>query len=418
MKKCPTCNKTYADDSMSFCLEDGAPLLTVGGGEMPTPPNFDPNMTIPYTPPRDTTGQPSSDPYQGPGSQPGSQWPGAGGPPSSPPSGFGQPAGPPSSGGGYGQGGQPYGQSGGQYGGPPSGQFQPPQTPPPSNPYQPAPSWSPQPPPSYAPAAAKKSSALPWVLGGIGLLIVLGVVGAVIVGVLASMGSDTNKNNSNNSNATANKSNRNSNNSNNTNNSNANNSNANSNTTASAPALRDDFSSQKWWTGTVNVGSAWYADDEYHLKGNEGGYMVVYGPKTNDYHTENARVLVTARSVTGNSPSLGFGLSVFGEMKNNILEDYSFLIRTGAGGDPAYRIVLHQAGKETVLVPWTSSSVIRSGTSPNQLEVRSEGKKLRFYINSQYITSVNDDVNYGAGLAGLYTSDTSEVAFDDLEIYK
>ncbi len=414
MKRCPTCNKTYSDDSMSFCLEDGAPLLTVGGGDVPTPPNFDPNLTIPYTPPRDTAGQPPS--------SPGSQWPGAAGPPSSPPSGFGQPAGPPSSGGsgfgqggsGYGQGGSQYGQSGGQYGGPPSGQFPPPQQPPPqSNQYQPAPSWSPQPTPSYAPTAAKKSSALPWVLGGIGLLLVLGVVGAVIIGVLASMGSDnTNKNNSNNSNSTANKSNR------NANSSNANNSNSNSNTTASTPSLRDDFSTEKWWTGTVSVGSAWYANDEYHLKGNEGGYMVVYGPKTNDYHTENARTSVTARSITGNSPSLGFGLSVYGEMKNNILEDYSFLIRTGAGGDPAYRIVLHQAGKENVLVPWTSSSVIRTGTSPNKLEVRSEGKKLLFYINDQYITSVNDDANYGAGLAGLYTSDTDEVAFDDLEIYK
>ncbi|HEV7843834.1 MAG TPA: hypothetical protein VGO69_09055, partial [Pyrinomonadaceae bacterium] len=56
MKRCPTCNKTYSDDSMSFCLEDGAPLLTVGGA---TPPagsgSFDPNLTIPFTPPRDTS---------------------------------------------------------------------------------------------------------------------------------------------------------------------------------------------------------------------------------------------------------------------------------------------------------------------------------------------------------------------------
>jgi hypothetical protein len=28
MKRCPTCQRTYTDDSLTFCLEDGAPLLT------------------------------------------------------------------------------------------------------------------------------------------------------------------------------------------------------------------------------------------------------------------------------------------------------------------------------------------------------------------------------------------------------
>src|SRR6058998_2688536 len=28
MKKCPTCNRTYEDDTLSFCLDDGARLYT------------------------------------------------------------------------------------------------------------------------------------------------------------------------------------------------------------------------------------------------------------------------------------------------------------------------------------------------------------------------------------------------------
>lgn len=390
MKKCPTCNATYSDDSMSFCLEDGAPLLTVGGTDAPSG-GFDPNLTIPFTPPRDTS-EPRSDPYR----TPSDQW-------------GGQPAGGPASGQFGQQPGGGYGQSGSsQYGGPQSGQFPPPQ----SNQYQPAPSWTPQPPPSYA-AAPKKSSALPWVLGGVGLLVVLGVVAAVLIGVLASMSAKNanNSNNSNNSNSTANRSNRNS------NSSNANNSNSTANSSAT-PTVRDDFSNQKWWTGTVSVGSATYSGGEYRLSGAvTGGYIAVYGPNTNDYHTENARVVVTARSVTGASPSLGYGLAVYGEMKNNQLEDYSLLIRTDPS-NPSYRVVLHKDGKETTLVNWTSSSVIRTGTSPNQLEVRTSGKQLNFYINGQYVTNVTDTANYGAGLVGLYTSDTYEVAFDDLEIYK
>ena len=31
MKKCPTCNRTYSDDTLSFCLEDGALLSAAYG---------------------------------------------------------------------------------------------------------------------------------------------------------------------------------------------------------------------------------------------------------------------------------------------------------------------------------------------------------------------------------------------------
>src|SRR5512133_1422592 len=48
MKSCPTCNRTYTDASLNFCLEDGTPL--VGS----PPPGFDPNATIRYTDARDT----------------------------------------------------------------------------------------------------------------------------------------------------------------------------------------------------------------------------------------------------------------------------------------------------------------------------------------------------------------------------
>src|SRR5688572_27267363 len=27
MKRCPSCNRTYTDTSLNFCLEDGAPLI-------------------------------------------------------------------------------------------------------------------------------------------------------------------------------------------------------------------------------------------------------------------------------------------------------------------------------------------------------------------------------------------------------
>lgn len=394
---------------MSFCLEDGAPLLTVGGDAPPAGSgSFDPNLTIPFTPPRDTAGQGTPG---GSGSQWGSQ---AGGPASGQ---FGQPS-------GYGQqGGSQYGQQGGgggqssPYGGPASGQFPPP--PPPQQPsqYTPTPGWGGSQPPPPFPQAPRKKSALPWVLGGLGLLVVLGIGAAVIIGVLASMGSNTNRNNSNNSNQVSNRTNRNgsANNTNNANNTNSSNAgNTNSTAASGTPSASDDFSSEAWWTGTANVGSAEYQNGEYHLRATSTGYMVIYGPDT--FRTENATTRVTARSVSS-SPEAGYGLAVFGEMsKKKELEDYCFLIRTS--GTPAYKIVMHRAGKETVITDWTSASQIRSGTSPNQLEVRTSGTQAAFYINGQYVTTIEADSGYAVGLAGFYTSGSEEVAFDDLQIFK
>jgi hypothetical protein len=67
-------------------------------------------------------------------------------------------------------------------------------------------------------------------------------------------------------------------------------------------------------------------------------------------------------------------------------------------------------------VPGTKYRIIRRGTNPNQLEVRARGSELTFYINGQYVDRITDTENFKGGTAGLYTSDTAEVAFDDLEI--
>lgn len=351
MKKCPSCNRTYTDEALSFCLEDGSPLLSVGGGSSDQSPSFDPNATLQYNPARDTN--------------------------------------------------------------PPPQIYNP--TPTPSQPYTPmqTPSWSPT--PGQAPPK-KKSKALFWILGGVGVLVVAGIVGIVLLVVLVS-GSNSNANNMNNSNTVANNSNRNSNSS-NANNSNANSANKNSGTTSNASyQLQDDFSSTKWWVGTNSYGTGEYVNGEYQLTGaSYTGWVVVYGPDQAVYHTENATTRVTAHSVSGTSPSQGYGLTVYGLIKDGNLEDYGFLIRTDES--PAYRVVLHQGGKETVLINWTRSNLIHTGSSPNQLEVRATPDQISFYINGQPATSITDKVGYKGGLVGFYTSDTEPVAFDDLEIVK
>ena len=145
-----------------------------------------------------------------------------------------------------------------------------------------------------------------------------------------------------------------------------------------------------------------------------GRYIVMYSPDKPEYHDENATVRVGLRSIDGDPPQTGYGLVVHGEKKNDKLEDYAFLIYSGA--KPQYKIVLHKEGNESTLVPWTETSTIRSGTSPNQLEVRIKGTVMTFYVNSQLVKSIIDTEGYKRGRVGFYSSDAHEVAFDDLEI--
>jgi hypothetical protein len=139
----------------------------------------------------------------------------------------------------------------------------------------------------------------------------------------------------------------------------------------------------------------------------------MYAP-SNDYSTENATVRVTAQDIDGGAVSSGYGLIVHGQKDaGGQLNDYALLIFSGA--QPQYEIVKHKAGVQTTVVPWTKSSAILAGASANQLEVRARGAELSFYINGQQVNRITDN-EIKKGVAGFYTSGTSEVAFDDLEI--
>ncbi len=324
MKRCPVCNRTYTDDALSFCLDDGAPLASAA----PSTPSYDPNATLVYQPGRETTPQPTV------ASQPG-------------------------------------------------------QAPP-------QPAWPPMPP------TRQKRAVWPWILGGVAVLCFMGIGLIIMIIAIASMSSNTNNRNvSPSPRPTARP------------------------TAGPRPTPRtvpeqpgtftDDFSVQRWGTGKSQFGEIWYANQEYHMRATPGGYIVMYGPKTSDYKTENATIRVTARSVDGASPMLGYGLVVHGEKsKADQLEDYAFLIYTG--DNPAYRIVQHRGGTETPLVNTTRSEVIHTGTAPNQLEVRVKDRTLDFYINGEYITTINDVPGFLRGYVGFYSSDGNEVAFSDLEI--
>lgn len=336
MKRCPSCNRTYTDTSLNFCLEDGAPLVvdaapTSSPGGYPT--------EVMRTPPPTQVFPPQQAPLlnQVEASAQPRQW-------------------------------SPVG------------------TPPPK----------------------KKSNAVWWILGGVVVAGVIVVGATIMILALASIGSNENDNANTNTN-------RNSNSRTVNRNTNSNSSSTNTNTNSSLlSSFEDDFSEAKWGTGNFDYGDIWYDDDEYHMRAKEKSYLVMYAP-TNDYNTENANVKVTVRSVDGMGPTTGYGLIVHGEKSAaGDLEDYALLIYTGA--EPQYEILKHKGGVQSTVVAWTKSRTIRSGTNTNQLEARIKGTDISFYINGQYVDRITDTDNFRRGVAGLYTSGTSEVAFDDLEI--
>jgi hypothetical protein len=347
MKQCPACNRTYTDDELLFCLEDGTRLIqaSYSGGSGDAPTVFDPSATLAYGPGRDTS--------------------------------------------------------------PPPENFYP-QTPPAPTPQPLAQaSWSPTP---YAPAPAQasKSNTKPWIIIAIAAVIVLGLG---IVALLAIIGRDTDPDTNKNANRPVVS---------NSNNTNSTPVNANRKpVTTPSSVLKDDFSTENWPTGEKAYGS-FYQDGEYHMKGKPKLYVFMFPASSTstdlaNYSTKDATVKVTARSVDGKSPEYGYGLIVNGKLnqKGN-LDGYGFLIYTGA--TPMYEIVRFVDGAPTNMVNWTQSSVIRSGTNSNQVEVRTSGSQLSMYVNGQFLKSITDTANYTEGYVGLYTSETNEVAFDDMEI--
>jgi hypothetical protein len=335
MKRCPTCNRTYTDPALNFCLEDGTPLVNA------TAP--DANATVRYPGSRDTE-PPKTEIYHPPTPVTGPR--------------------------------------------PPAPQPLPPQQ------------WSPAPAPPR-----KKSNAVWWVLGGLAALAIIGVGLVVMLIALANLGSDSNRNLNANRNANRN--------ANVVVNTNTNTGNANVNTN-SPTSITEDFSVQTWSAATSPYGRTWYDDGEYHMVSKERTWVVMYAP-SDDYSTENARVSVNARSVSGEVPSAGFGLTVHTvQTRTGQLDDYGLLIYPTE--EPEYKIIMHKAGAESILVDRTKSNAIRPGSAENKLEIRIKGAELSFYVNGRFLTQLKDSANFRRGRAGFYTSDVHEVAFDDLVI--
>lgn len=320
MKICPTCRKTYADDNLNFCLEDGS-VLTIASD--------DPPATVMMGQPRPTNPQP----------------------------GFGQQPLPNTMQSSYG-----------------------------SSPQQ----YSMQPP-------RKSSKAWLWVLGIVGIVLLLcggGFVGLIILGMQADK--------ANNQNTTIP-----------VNNSKWPTNNANSTSTPPVDGDVKPIDLTEWVKGDTTYGITEMVGDEFHMSAKKVGYYYVLVAPSG-YTTVNASTRVTLRNIDNASSNLGYGL-IFHSAPQPLQKDYALLIDTKR---KKYRVVRHEPTKELPVVPWTTSNAIKAGSQENVLEARDKGDTVELYINDQMVTSIKDQFGHPNGVPGLYSGDAAKIGFKKLEIRK
>ena len=128
----------------------------------------------------------------------------------------------------------------------------------------------------------------------------------------------------------------------------------------------------------------------------------------------NQQVRVTARPQTCDADD-EYGL-IFrgGEREAGGYDLYVFKLR--CDGAARFEAVLN--GQTTVLVDWTTSPAIQSGTgAENTLVAWMNGGDFRFYVNEQYLFSAGDST-LASGYYGFYLMDQRgdglSVTFDDL----
>lgn len=141
-------------------------------------------------------------------------------------------------------------------------------------------------------------------------------------------------------------------------------------------------------------------------------YYVLVAP--DDYNTIGAATRVTVRNPNNGDSRLGYGL-IFHSDPQPLSKGYAFLIDAKK---KRYRVVRHTATNESAIVPWKNSTAINDGTNENTLEVRDKGDTIELYINDQMVTTIKDQYDGSIGVPGLYSGDGVKIGFKRLEIRK
>lgn len=165
-----------------------------------------------------------------------------------------------------------------------------------------------------------------------------------------------------------------------------------------------------------NGAYAGWSNGAYRMRAKDADRFVAVGvPVSQDF--SDVIVSATFRK-TGGPPGGGYGLIVRangpGALDGVSQELDGYVLEAGDRGEFG---VWRRDGDHWVdLVPWTQSSSVRSGGSPNDLSVKAIGSQLTFTVNDAVLATVDDDT-IDTGRVGLFVGgDDNSVALDNFSI--
>ena len=161
--------------------------------------------------------------------------------------------------------------------------------------------------------------------------------------------------------------------------------------------------------------AAW-SDGAFRFQARDAAHFVAVGVPINQVMSD-VIVQATFRK-TGGPPGGGYGLIVRDqgpEPRDGKNQDMTaYVLETGDLGE--YGIWRRDGDHWVDLVPWMRSASVRSGGSPNDLEVRAIGDQLIFNVNGADVATVQDDALAAGGVGLFVGGDYNEVALDHFSV--
>jgi hypothetical protein len=177
--------------------------------------------------------------------------------------------------------------------------------------------------------------------------------------------------------------------------------------------MEDEFSSPRnaWLSEVTEQAEKGYEDGEFRITVYQPEYSTwSYPDPPRDF--ADFALEVDARRVSG-PLSNEFGVLVRYQPETD--EFYLFAISS----DGFYAVEKYQAGEWQQLVEWTESEAILQGEAVNRLRVTGQGAKMRFFVNGEPLSQV-EDASFRSGSVGLLASTAEKggvaVAFDNLRV--
>jgi hypothetical protein len=181
--------------------------------------------------------------------------------------------------------------------------------------------------------------------------------------------------------------------------------------------LSDDFSSDRWGTGTDTNSAVEYANEALQMIVYTKNYFVWSTPNDQDY--QNVHMEVTVLN-NGTDSTTAFGLMC--NQQPGVDNSFYYFAVTAAG---QYAIAKAEEGADADIFltnndEWANSDLIAKDASSYRVGADCGNGTLTLYVEGQQIASVSDS-SYTNGGVAVFTwsgeeATTTDVSFDDFEM--